>query len=66
MSNVPAALRAALNQKEAAALLGVTPRTLQNWRADNFGPQPVRDGVSLLYDRAAVEAFAMGVRTCAK
>jgi len=62
MTTVPTALRAALNQREAAALLGVTPRTLQLWRKSDFGPRPIRDGVSLLYDRAAVVAFAEGAR----
>lgn len=61
MNTMPSpALRAGLNQVEAAALLGVTDRTLLNWRNAHFGPQPVRDGGRWLYDRGAVEAFAAG------
>lgn len=56
----PATLRAGLSQVEAAALLGTTRRTLNNWHRSGFGPQPVRDGARLLYDRAEVEAFAAG------
>ncbi len=56
----PAAFRAGLLQKEAAAILGITARTLQNWRLRGFGPQPYEDGGRLLYDRAAVEAFKSG------
>lgn len=62
LSTPPAALRAALLQKEAAELLGVSVRTLSNWRRDGFGPQPIRDGGRLLYDRATVEAFSRGAR----
>lgn len=62
ISTPPAALRAALTQQEAAKFLGVTSRTLRNWRSAGFGPQPIRDGVAMLYDRAAIEAFAEGAR----
>lgn len=62
LSTPPAALRAALLQKEAATILGVSPRTLHNWRRDGFGPQPYEDGGRWLYDRAAIEAYAAGVR----
>lgn len=57
-------LRLGLNQVEAAAILGVSRQTLNNWRRSGFGPRPVRDGqrpgARLLYDRADVEAFAAG------
>lgn len=60
----PASLRPGLTQIEAAALLGVSRRTLNNWRRAGFGPQPVsesgRPHARLLYDRAAVESFAAG------
>ena len=52
----------ALLQKDVASQLGVTTRTLRRWRRDGFGPVATRAGTSLLYDRAAVEAFARGVR----
>lgn len=58
------ALRLGLSQIEAAALLGISRRTLNNWQRANFGPRPVREGerpgARLLYDRAEVEAFAAG------
>lgn len=57
-------LRLGLSQVEAATLLGITRRTLNNWQRANFGPRPVREGdrpgARLLYDRAEVEAFAAG------
>ena len=57
-------LRLGLSQVEAAAILGVSRQTLNNWQRSGFGPQPVRDGerpgARLLYDRAEVEAFAAG------
>jgi DNA-binding transcriptional MerR regulator len=54
------ALRLGLSQVETAALLAVTDRTLRNWQRSGFGPRPIRDGARLLYDRAEVEAFAVG------
>ena len=57
----PVTLRAGLSQLEAAAFLAVTDRTMRNWQRSGFGPQPVRDGARLLYDRAEVESFAAGV-----
>lgn len=53
-------LRLGLSQIEAASVLGVTRRTLNNWQRIGYGPQPVRDGNRLLYNRAEVEAFAAG------
>jgi hypothetical protein len=61
-TTLPAGLRHGLRQKEAAAKLGVSLRTLQRWTRDGFGPQPYRDGASVLYDPAALAAFASGVR----
>jgi len=51
-----------LLQQEAAGRLGVSTRTLRRWHQANFGPPATRVGSALLYDRAAVEAFARGVR----
>lgn len=62
MITAPIHLRSAMLQNEAAAFLGVTPRTLRNWRRAGFGPQPREDGGHLLYDRAELEAFARGAR----
>lgn len=59
--NTPSpALRLGLTQREAAAILQVSTRSLRRWAKEGFGPQPVRDGGQLLYDRAAVRAFAAG------
>jgi predicted DNA-binding transcriptional regulator AlpA len=60
LTTPPAALRAGLTKSEAAALLRVSKKTLWNWRRANFGPQPIRDGARLLYDRSAIEAFKAG------
>ena len=56
------ALPAALTQKEVAGLLGVTTRTLQRWAHASFGPPATKVGSATVYDRAAVDAFARGVR----
>lgn len=50
-----------LLQKDAAAKIGVTTRTMRRWMRDGFGPPATRVGPALLYDRAAVEAFSRGV-----
>lgn len=55
-------LSSALTQIEAAGLLGIATRTLRRWDRENFGPPATRIGRSVVYDRAAVEAFARGVR----
>lgn len=54
-------LQTGLPPREAAAILGVTDRTLRNWRKSGFGPEPHRIGGALLYDPAVVEAFRAGV-----
>lgn len=63
IAEMPTNLRPGLLQREAAAALGISPRTLNNWLRSGHGPAPVRDGGRLLYDRAAVEAFRAGVRS---
>lgn len=59
----PLHLRAGLNQKEVAAELGITTRTLQRWALDSFGPTPHPDGASVLYDPADVALFKAGARS---
>lgn len=50
-----------LNQKQAAAHLGVSVRTLLNWANAGRGPQPTRvGGRTIVYDRAALDLFALG------
>jgi excisionase family DNA binding protein len=60
LDQIPSPLRTGLTQTEVAKVLGVTRQTLNNWVHKEYGPQPVRDGRHLLYDRAAIEAFARG------
>lgn len=52
-----APLRRGLLQREAAAEIGVTPRTMQRWAGQRIGPQPHRDGTTVLYDPTEVAAF---------
>lgn len=61
-TSAPPYLRSALLQREAAEMLGVTPKTLRAWLHSGYGPQPVRDGSRLLYDRAELSAFLAGAR----
>jgi predicted site-specific integrase-resolvase len=48
---------AVMLQKDVAAELGISPRTLSRWLRDGYGPKAVRVGTNLIYDRAAVDAF---------
>jgi len=51
-----------LTQGEAAALLGLTDRTLRNWRRGGIGPTAIRYGNALLYRRTELERIrARGV-----
>ena len=62
ITSVRPALRAGIQQNEAAAVLGVSTRTLRKWLHAGYGPQPTRDGGRLLYDRASLQSFMAGVR----
>ena len=44
-------------EKEAAAYLNVSPRTLQAWRLRGGGPAYVKLGNAVRYDRAALDRF---------
>jgi hypothetical protein len=44
--------------KEAAALLGLSPRTLENWRNLRQGPTFLKFGSRVLYAESALKAFA--------
>lgn len=47
-----------LNTKDAAALLGLEPRTLQNWRWAGRGPKPRKIGTrAVRYLRTDLMAF---------
>jgi len=44
-------------EKEAAAYLNVSPRTLQAWRLRGGGPAYVKLGAAVRYDRDALDRF---------
>ena len=48
---------AALNENQAANLLGVSVRTLQAWRVRGGGPAFVKMGRAVRYQRRALVAF---------
>jgi len=64
IANVPASLQAGpdlLNEREVAAILRLSTKTLQSWRSTNRGPVYVRVGGRLrgriLYSRAAITEY---------
>ena len=46
-----------LSSDEAAPLIGVTPKTLANWRVAGRGPQHIRAGRKVTYDVADIEIW---------
>ena len=42
---------------EAAALAGVAPKTLENWRTLGLGPSFIKAGRRVLYDPADIAAW---------
>ncbi len=46
-----------LNCDEAAPLIGVTPKTLANWRVAGRGPQHIRAGRKVTYDIVDIERW---------
>lgn len=46
-----------LTQREGAAFLGVSPRTLEGWRVRGGGPRFVRLGRAVRYRRADLEEY---------
>lgn len=52
---------AALREKEAAAMLGVSPKTLQAWRWKGTGPEYMKlgegRGAAIRYEPEALEVF---------
>jgi excisionase family DNA binding protein len=50
-------------EKEAAVYLNVSPRTLQAWRLRGGGPEYVKLGNAVRYDRDALDRF-IAERTC--
>lgn len=62
IANIAADIPPVLIQKQTAERLGVSIRTLNNWKRRGHGPRPTNFGGVLVYDAAAVEAYARGVR----
>ncbi|MGB5830960.1 MAG: helix-turn-helix domain-containing protein [Thiohalocapsa sp.] len=46
-----------LTEREAAALLNISHRTLQAWRLRGGGPEYVKLGNAVRYDRGAIDRF---------
>lgn len=46
-----------LNTTEAAPLVGVSPKTLMNWRVLGMGPKHIRAGRKVAYDVNDIEAW---------
>lgn len=46
-----------MSRKEAAAFLGLSPKTLANWKTLEQGPQPFKIGNRTRYLRDEIEAF---------
>ena len=46
-----------LNEKEAAELLRLSPRTLQSWRVSGGGPTYRKLGRAVRYDRSQLDAW---------
>lgn len=47
-----------LSTAEAAPLVGVAPKTLENWRTTgNFGPPFIKAGRRVVYDPADIDAW---------
>lgn len=53
----PTAVPGLLRERELAARWGASPRTLQRWRAEKFGPPFLRIGGRILYRVVDVECF---------
>ena len=46
-----------LSERDAASFLGITQRTLQDWRLNRRGPAYIQLGRRIAYDRADLERF---------
>ncbi len=46
-----------LNTRDAAPLVGVAPKTLENWRVLGLGPKHIRAGRRVVYDIRDIEAW---------
>ncbi len=46
-----------IRTREAAAIMGISPRTLNGWRKNAFGPQSIRLRNRFVYQRAEVSRW---------
>lgn len=53
---------ALLNSRQAGKLLGLSPKTLANWRVQGFGPEYRKIGGRCLYQRQDVMKFRRSCR----
>jgi len=54
-------------RRDAAAFIGITPKTLAEWKRLGKGPMPRRVGSRIFYFRRDIEAFiATGAREAEK
>lgn len=59
----PSTTPALLDQHQVAHILGVSPRTLEDWRVTGHGPDFVKLSYrTVRYELAAIEAFIKGAR----
>ena len=54
-----------LNEIELAARWGMSPKTLQRWRALNVGPEYLKLGKKIMYPLADVEDYESFVKISA-
>ena len=50
------------DERQAAALLGLSPATLRRWRSDKQGPAFIKAGRSILYDREDIDRWLLRQR----
>lgn len=53
-------VRQVYTREEVAALFGVTVATLNRWRKDGVGPQPLKLQRRVMYPKQTVDAFLSG------
>ena len=49
-----------LTEEQAAARLGLSPRTLRNWRCSGYGPKALKLGGAVRYHADALDGWALG------
>lgn len=49
-----------IDRKNAAKILGRSPKTLAKWKCENIGPRPIHVGMLVFYDLEEVMQMARG------